>query len=73
MATSWWAMIERSTDRVGEIGRGQIVQDSVSHDKGFRFYLTIYSIQLRSEVIVTTLRRMYLSGSWVMSESRDNR
>ena len=32
MATSWWAMIERSTDRVGEIGRGQIVQDSVSHD-----------------------------------------
>ena len=32
MATSWWAMRERSTDRVGEIGRGQIVQDSVSHD-----------------------------------------
>ena len=73
VATSWWAIRERSIDRVGEIGRGQIVQDSVSHDKGFRFYLTIYSIQLRSEVIVTTLRRMYLSGSWVMSESRENR
>ena len=30
MVTSWWAMRERSTDRVGEIGRGQIVQDCES-------------------------------------------
>ena len=30
VVTSWWAMRERSIDRVGEIGRGQIVQDCES-------------------------------------------